>query len=277
MTNDSAPTPPTHELDRAIASTPGDDGLRHLVLNADWNTPNGTANGGYVMAVLLRAVLDHARETAPGHPDVLTVSVSYLRPPTPGPAAVDVATLRAGRRVSTHQAALRQGEATVAHAVVALHDWDAAGTAEHDAPTAPEVPAPQDCVDLSEALPAGLVPIVDRYETRAPQVPAWLQGSPSGSPEAVVWIRPGDGRRIDAVAAAAITDAYPPVTAELGHLASATVQLTVHLRRRPDTAWSLLHVTTRHVAQGYHDESTELWDDEGRLVAQSHQLAILAP
>ena len=91
-----------------------------------------------------------------------------------------------------------------------------------------------------------------------------------------MWVRPKDGRPVDALAAAAIVDGYPPVTAELGHLASATVQLTVHLRRRPETTWALMHVTTRHVLQGFHDEDVELWDEQGRLVAQSRQLAVLS-
>ncbi len=266
----------SYELDRAIASTLGDDGLRHLVLTADWNTPNGTANGGYVLAVLARAVLDHAGSAAPSHPDLLTVSVSYFKPPTPGEAAVDVTTLRVGRRVSVHRAALVQGGSTVAHAVVSLHDWDAAGPAEHLPHAAPDVTGPDESTDLSTFIPAGMVPIVDRYDVRAPQVPSWLRGEPSGRPEATVWVRPHDGRRVDAIAAAAIVDGYPPVTAEIGHLASATVQLTVHLRRRPDSAWALLHVTTRHVQHGYHDEDVELWDEQGRLVAQSRQLAVLS-
>lgn len=266
----------TYELDRAIASTVGQDGLHHLELTADWNTPNGTANGGYVLAVLLRAVLDHATEAAPAHPDVLTVSVSYFKPPTPGEAAVDVTTLRVGRRVSVHQAALLQGGSTVAHAVISLHDWDRAGDAEHAPHTAPDVPRPEDGVDVSGHVPAGAVPIIERYDTRLPEVPGWLRGEPSGVPEATVWVRPKDGRPIDAIAAAAIVDGYPPVTAELGLLASATVQLTVHLRRRPEAEWALLHVTTRHVLQGYHDEDVELWDEQGRLIAQGRQLAVLS-
>lgn len=266
----------TYELDRAIASTLGDDGLRHLTLTADWNTPNGTANGGYVLAVLARATLDAAATSAPAHPDLLTVSVSYFKPPTPGEAAVEVTTLRVGRRVSVHQASLLQAGSTVAHAVIALHDWDAAGSAEHTPHVAPPVGGPEDGVDVSGYVPAGMVPIVDRYEVRLPEVPGWLRGEPSGEPEASVWVRPKDGRPIDAVAAAAIVDGYPPVTAELGLLASATVQLTVHLRRRPETAWALMHVATRHVVHGYHDEDVELWDDQGRLIAQSRQLAVLA-
>lgn len=266
----------SHELDRAVATTVGDDGVRHLTLTADWNTPNGTANGGYVLAVLARAVLDEACTSAPDHPDLLTVSVSYFKPPTPGPAEVQVTTLRVGRRVSVHQAALVQDGRTVAHAVVSLHDWDAAGTVEHLPHAAPDVAGPDASTDLAGFIPAGAVPIVDRYEVRSPEVPAWLRGEPSGVPEAAVWVRPKDGRRVDALAAAAIVDGYPPVTAELGHLASATVQLTVHLRRRPDSAWVLLHVLTRHVQHGYHDEDVELWDDQGRLVAQSRQLAVLS-
>ncbi|WP_374999568.1 thioesterase family protein [Aeromicrobium sp. CTD01-1L150] len=265
-----------HELDRAIATTVGADGSRHLTLTADWNTPNGTANGGYVLAILMRAVLDVAVETAPAHPDPLTVSVSYLKPPTPGPAQVTVRGLRTGRRVSVHEATLLQGERPVAQAIISLHDWDAAGDVHHTPHQAPDVPAPADCHDLAAAIPAGTVPIADRYEVRSPTVPGWLSGQPSGTPEATVWVRPQDGRRIDAIAAAAIVDGYPPVTAELGLLASATVQLTVHLRRRPETDWSLMHVTTRHVVDGYHDEDVELWDSAGNLIAQSRQLAILS-
>ena len=55
-----------------------------------------------------------------------------------------------------------------------------------------------------------------------------------------------------------------------------TIQLTVHFRSRPQGTWAKLHVTTRHVIDGYHDEDTELWDEGGRLIAQSRQLAILA-
>lgn len=272
----TSPTPAPFELDEAVASTLGDDGLRHLVMTADWNTPNGTANGGYVLAVLARAALDHAADAGIAHPDLLSVSVSYFKPPTPGPSSVSVSTLRAGRRVSVHEASLLQGDVAVAHAVVTLHDWDAAGDAQHTPHRAPALPAPEDCLDLMGRIPAGSVPIVERYDVRHASVPGWMEGEPTGVPETLVWVRPKDGRRIDALAAAAIVDGYPPVTTEIGHMASATVQLTVHLRRRPDAAWALLDIRTRHVVDGFHDEDVELWDEQGRLVAQARQLAILS-
>ncbi len=271
MTDDAA-----FELDRAIATTLDEEGLRHLTMTEDWNTPNGTANGGYTLAVLARAALDHAQDAAPAHPDLLSVSVSYFKPPTPGPAQVRARTLRLGRRVSVHETVLAQGGKDVAAAVVTLHDWDGAGAHEHALVAAPQVPAPDECADLSALVPPGLFPIAERYDVRHVGEPGWIKGTPTGVPEAKVWIRPQDGRPIDDVAAAAIVDGYPPVTAELGMLASSTVQLTVHLRRRPAAAWALMHVVTRHVQGGFHDEDVELWDEQGRLIAQGRQLAILS-
>lgn len=260
-----------HVLDTAVASQAHGDGVHTVQLTADWNTGNGTPNGGYVLAVLQAAVVQES-----AHPDPLTIAVTYFRPALPGPAEVRVREVRRGRRVSTYDAVLVQADREIAHAVVSTHDWDAAGTVDHTPHPAPKVPRPEDCQDVGVHIPTGMVPILDRYCYRAPEVPGWLTGTPSGTTESLCWIRAADERPVDALLAGAMVDAFPPVTAEIGHLASATIQLTVHYRRRPDTVWALGHVVTRHVIAGYHDEDVELWDTEGRLIAQSRQLAILA-
>ena len=49
-----------------------------------------------------------------------------------------------------------------------------------------------------------------------------------------------------------------------------TVQLTVHFHRLPEPGtWVASRFTTRHLADGFHEEDGELWDEQGRLVAQS--------
>ncbi|KRA29722.1 MULTISPECIES: acyl-CoA thioesterase [unclassified Nocardioides] len=260
-----------HLLDEAVASVHTADGTHRVEVTADWDTANGTANGGYVLALLLHAVLQES-----AHPDALSIAITYFRPGRPGPGAITVREVRVGRRVSTYDAVLVQEGKEVAHAVVSTHDWDVAGTFEHAPHAAPVVPAPEDCQDISPLMSLGNAPILDRYTYRAPTVPGWLTGKPSGTTESLCWIRMTDERPVDALLAGAMTDAFPPVTAEVGHLASATIQLTVHFRRRPETVWALGHVVTRHVLAGYHDEDVELWDDQGRLIAQSRQLAILA-
>lgn len=267
----------TYLLDSAVAAERLGDGRYAFQVTTDWNTANRTPNGGYVLALLQTATMLEAADT--GHPDPLTIAITYFRPAQAGRAEVQVRQVRKGRRVSTYDALLVQDGREIAHAVVSAHDWDATGKVEHVPHAAPAMPRPEACADLSTVIPGGMVPILDRYTYRAAAIPGWLEGHPSGTTESLAWIRAADGRPVDALLAGAMCDAFPPVTAEIGHLASATIQLTVHYRRRPEatpTTWALGHVVTRHVIAGYHDEDVELWDEQGRLIAQSRQLAILA-
>ena len=256
------------ELDRAVASKRVAEGVHDVVMTEDWNTPNGTPNGGYVLAVVLHAI---AQESP--LPDPLTVSISYFRPPAAGPAQVHVTALRIGKRVATFEAVLIQDDRPIVHAVASFHDADAASDLEHLTP-APPYPRPDDCLDVWDGieLDAG---IIDQFDYRLAEVPGWIRGEPSGDMSATFWIRFADQRPVDAFAAAALVDAYPPVSTEIGHIMSATVQMTVHFRRRVSTSWVLGNVVTRHVIDGYHEEDMELWDEDGRLFAQSRQLAIL--
>ena len=41
---------PEFELDRAVASTRTAEGVHAVTVTDEWNTPNGTPNGGYVLA-----------------------------------------------------------------------------------------------------------------------------------------------------------------------------------------------------------------------------------
>jgi acyl-CoA thioesterase len=259
----------TSELDRAVASTRTAEGIHAVTVTDDWNTPNGTPNGGYVLGVVLHAVA----QESPLH-DPLTVSITYFRPPTSGDASIDITALRIGKRVATFEAVLTQDGKPVVHAVASFHDAEAAGDLQHLA-SAPTYPRPDECIDVMGAVPPGSVPILDRFDYRHDSIPGWMEGQPSGDTSATFWVRFKDRRPIDAIAAAVLVDAYPPVTAEIDHLKSATVQLTVHFRRRPVTEWALARVVTHQVIDGFHDEDVELWDEDGRLFAQSRQLAIL--
>jgi acyl-CoA thioesterase len=177
--------------------------------------------------------------------------------------------------VATFEAVLTQGDQPIVHAVVSFHDADAAGDLQHTPREAPSIARPDDCIDVMSAIPVDTVPIIDRFDYRHESIPAWMHGKPSGDTSATFWVRPKDGRPVDALAASVLVDAYPPVTSEIGQLQSATVQLTIHFRRRPKSGWILAHVVTRHVIDGFHDEDVELWDEDGRLIAESRQLALL--
>ena len=54
-----------------------------------------------------------------------------------------------------------------------------------------------------------------------------------------------------------------------------TLELTVHVRRRPAPGWLACQVWTDDVHNGKLIESVRLWDSTGQLVAQGRQLGYL--
>ena len=86
-------------------------------------------------------------------------------------------------------------------------------------------------------------------------------------------LREGGGD--DTLALALLVDAAAPAVMELGARGSTTVELTLHVRRRPRQGWFACRATTHSLLDGWHDEDFEVWDAEGNLVAQSRQLARL--
>ena len=54
-----------------------------------------------------------------------------------------------------------------------------------------------------------------------------------------------------------------------------TIELTVHVRRRPAPGWVLARFECDDLAGGRMIETGSLWDSSGALVARSRQLGLL--
>jgi hypothetical protein len=88
------------------------------------------------------------------------------------------------------------------------------------------------------------------------------------------WIRPDDGAAIDPFWLLVAGDAPPPVTFDLGIRGWVpTVTLDAHIRQLPQQGWLIAEQTAKLVADGWLDETCNLWDETGRLVASVRQLA----
>jgi acyl-CoA thioesterase len=249
------------------ASVPRGDGIRDLTLTDRWNTPLGTPNGGYILATMLRGLRDEM-----GADDPLVTSITYLTAPRTGPAELRTSALRRGRRVQTGTASLWEADRHVAEMTASFGPRTGGLTLELG--SAPDLPSPDQCLDpRGHGLPDG--GIFDRVDYRLASAPGWSTGQPSGDPTVVLWQRLRDGRDIDFPALAFLCDSFAPPVLELGDHQSMTVQLTVHLHRLPRPGWLATRIQTRHVVEGFHEEDCELWDEDGALVAQSRQLAIL--
>ncbi|REE98642.1 thioesterase family protein [Thermomonospora umbrina] len=225
-------------------------------------------NGGYLLAVLSRAAL-----AASPHAHPVATSAAFLRVAKPGPAEVVVETRRVGRTVAMSRVTLVQnGDALVdAQVTTGTLDADAEPVWEGGAPALPPL---EDCVGATPAeVDRGFTDRVDlRFD---PATLGWLDGKPSGRPEARAHFRlRDDDHPVDAHVLALAVDALFPVVFNTGAYGWApTVELTWHMRAVPAPGRLAVHGTGRLVAGGWFDEEIEVRDSAGRLVAQSRQLA----
>ena len=269
------------DFDRETAVTATGDGVFRCELSPLWSVHRGP-NGGYLAAVALRALTDAVgdAERAPR-----SLTIHYARPPVaPGPLDVVTRVERAGRSLTSLSARLVQGDQLIGLALAAF-SRPRPGPEFCDLVPPDDVPPPDECTprrlpnDPSIPMPA----IARRWETR------WAVGAPPGTQGDTAlaggWIRLPEGRTVDALVLAAMTDGWiPPVFSRVPQaMIVPTVDLTVHFRARlplvdakPDD-WVLASFRTDAAADGFLEEDGSLWSRSGVLLAQSRQLAAVLP
>lgn len=231
-------------------------------------------NGGYVAAIVVRAVLDALDEPA-RQPRSLTIH--YVAPLEEGAAELTVRVERAGRSLTTTSVRLEQHGTLRAVALMACSK-SRAGITFDNLPF-PHPPPPE---TLAPPVRESFVPMHDKYDTR--QVLGAPPFSGAATADVAGWIRLAEPAPLDAAVVAALTDAWiPAVFSKLDALAAVpTVDLTVHFRNpvpeglAPD-AWCYVRFITRVAADGFIEEDGEVWSADGSLLAQSRQLAVLLP
>lgn len=232
-------------------------------------------NGGYIAAIVLRAL-----RAAVADPTRLprSFTVHFTSPPVEGPAEVQTSLERVGRTVTTATARLEQGGKLRALALAAFGTPRTGPRFAHL--VRPEVTPPERAQPLASAFP---IPMRGRYESRA------VFGPPAAAaPEAVTggWIRlREDPGPVEPELLAAYTDAWPPaVFSQVApvELASGvpTVDLTVHFRapwpaEEDPRDFALVVFRSRVARDGFVEEDGEVWSRDGRLLAQSRQLAVI--
>lgn len=243
-------------------------------LSPAWNIGDNP-NGGYASASSVRAL---SRVT--GRPDPISVTTHYLRPGRSGAdAEIRTELIRSGRRAATAEASLHQEGRERLRTVAAFADLGAETAGPEDAPslTLPPVdlPPPDDCRSRLTLEQGVDLPIASRVDVRIH--PALADAGQARRAEVAGWIRFHDGRPPDTAALVLFADAFPPsVFGLLGQVGWVpTLELTVHVRRRPAPGWIAARFRTEDLANGMLVEDGELWDETGTLVARSRQLALL--
>ncbi len=270
-------SPTAFSFDQATAVEPRGDGVFIGHVDSGW-TVGDKPNGGYLLGMMARAAGEALAGAGSDHRDPLAATAHYLRAPAIGPVEVRCEILRTGRGASQVRAALAQEGRVCVDATFTI------GTLPADPPppywTAREpfeVAPHESCIRLPASREGApfVVPIMDRTDLRLdPAVLGFARGEPSGDANLRGWISFADGRPADPLGLLFFCDALPPATFELvtsGWVP--TLSLTVYVRARPAPGPLCVSQTAHAIDDGRVDETCEVWDATGRLVAQATQLA----
>jgi hypothetical protein len=256
------------------------DGAEGPVFSGDLNphwTIGPKIHGGVMLSLCAKAA---AAALGDGGPEPIAVSANFLWAPDPGPVQVVTAIRKRGRQVSLVDVELRQGESqrerTAVRAAITL------GTPEHHVPPLLSVnPAaamspepPPDIAPIGPGHPlAQINHLADGCDIR-PDL-SGLRSDGESAPISRIWVRPRD-EAPDALFALTCSDISMPVTFAVDRRGWApTVQLTAYLRGEPADGWLRVVCTTTQIGQDWFDEDHTVVDCEGRIVAQSRQLALV--
>jgi acyl-CoA thioesterase len=259
------------DADTAVESLGG--GRFAATMSERWWVERGP-NGGYVAAVMLRAIQAVAGAERPPR----SLTVHFPSAPAAGPVELTVKVEREGGKVTFASVRMEQEGRLQATAMAVLSkDWDGPAYSELKMP---EAGPPQELYDPDPAKVSGMPTMFQNYSVR----PAVGEPAFSGAaPYSGAWLRAREPRLLDAPLAAAILDAwFPAPFVRLDRGAPApTLDYTVHFRSplppstaTPDDAYLAVFRSglARH---GFFEEDGELWSADGALLAQSRQLALL--
>jgi acyl-CoA thioesterase len=230
-------------------------------------------HGGYLLTQVVRSALEGGQ-----YPHPLSVSAHFASAPDPGLADIDIEPLRLGRRVGVLRGRLSQNGVVRAEVLISAGSLPEPTEPRFLDPsnTPPPMPSPEECLRALVDAPNGLrIGTNSHLDMRLdPATAGWTIGQASGNAVVRAWIRRADGGELDPYWLLIAGDGPPPVTFDLGIRGWVpTVTLDAQIRSLPHPGWLIAEQSSQLVAGGWLDETCNLWDETGRLVASVRQLA----
>jgi len=258
-----------HPFDLGVSVEPLGPGVLRGEIDKSWWIERGP-NGGYLASLILSGMTTEVDAVR----ILRSLTVHYMARPSEGGCEIHVSVERVARSMTFVSGRLMQDGVLLATA-------QAAFSARRD-PTEtfadlqmPDVPGPEDIPELP--IPEGMMPpFAAHFDYR------WALGTfpYSGSDRAVTggWLRPKGGRALDALILPTFADGWPPAVFSRRTTPALvpTIDLTVHIRGEiePIDDWVLVRFESRVGAGGFIEEDGHIWARDGRLLAQSRQLAL---
>jgi hypothetical protein len=267
-----------HPLDEALRLTstefPGQyEGHTHP---AYWNMVGPF--GGVTAAALLQAVMQHPERL--GEP--LSLTVNYAGPLGDGPFTVQATPVRTNRSTQHWTLYILQAEGAGADPVVTT-TATAVTVARRETWSVGDVPMPKvSAPDQHQRVPPLKgVEWVNRYEMRIidggfPQV--WDDSGDHSVTQ--LWMRDAPPRPLDFCGLAAMADVFFPRVwlRRARRVPAGTVSITVYFHaseaqlKETGTGYLLGQARAQEFRNGFFDQTAQLWNEAGTLLATSHQI-----
>lgn len=259
----------TFELDADLALHRAGSGLYTTHISDRWSI-NTTPNGGYVMALAAKALLDTHDTDRPG----AIVTASYISRCLPGDAQIEVETISDTSSFRRGMAKIIQQDTEKVRVLgTFLKKEEQEAFVRYDAQP-PEVAAFDDCFRIPAMNRNSLFDQVDlRFD------PTCVDWFPDGRPGEMAfkgWLKFLDERPLDILSIFLFADAFPPpVFRAYGPKAWVpTVELSVNVRKIPEGTTLKAEFKSRFISSGFVEEDGLLWDRDGDLVAVSRQYSL---
>lgn len=265
-----------HPLDGALHMTMQPDGSQQaLAPAAYWNMVG--PYGGITAAQMLQAVLQHPQLL--GEP--LSMTLNFAGPVEAGALHIVAQPVRTNRSTQHWTVQMAQTDVagvsqvcTTATVITAVRR----DTFSADELEIPAMPAPQTCERFNTE---GGMEWLQRYDMRVVQGAVPKEWDDSGHDSlSQLWVRDEPPRPLDYPALAALSDVFFPRVwlRRARRVPAGTVGMTVYFHA--DSAQLASQGTQHLLAQasaqvfrnGYFDQTSQLWDAEGKLLVTSHQI-----
>ena len=255
-----------HLFDHSISLSQQASTTFEGLVSGDWSI-NGSANGGYLMAMLANALMQQG-ENKP----LSIFTANFISRCLPGKADVILESIGASKNFARWQIGLSQNGQEKVRAFGTFANNGKEGEEKIYETSAPLMPLPEECIAVPEIPNYTLYSRMDVRLT--PDCAGWMQGDLSDRSEIRGWIRFKDERPLDTLAILLMADAFPPaVLASQGMVAWVpTIEFSVNMRNIPKTQWLKCVFRSRFVSGGIAEEDGEIWDEAGELVAISRQI-----
>ncbi len=247
------------------------DGRWSTELSSAWNIGENP-NGGYLILPLLRAM-----STLVEQPDPITVTTHYLRTGLGDETAeIQAELIKPGRLASSLRGSLHQAGKPRLETLAAFGDLEQrSGPAVEMTLEPPEMPPPDECIMRSGSDQGVDLSLLSRAEMRLH--PDFANAGSLDEPVIDGWVRFADGTDPTTMSLPFFADCCPPsIFATHGRVGWVpTLELTVHVRRRPAPGWLQVRNRTEDCHGGRLIETGSIWDSTGSLVAQMRQVGLL--